>query len=137
MHHASVPNQAYITASRVTGTPVYNAGGEKLGSVEDIVLTKAEGQAVYGVLSFGGFLGMGDRHYPLPWSILRYDVDRGGYVVNLTREQLDAAPSYGRDEEPNWGDPAWGTRLSDHYSRPVVDPVEGEVTPPMTRGSDR
>jgi hypothetical protein len=132
MHHTSVPSHAYINATRVTGTPVYNPEGEKLGTLEDIVLTKVEGQAVFAVLSFGGFLGMGDRHYPLPWSILRYDTNRGGYVVNLSREQLDDAPSYGREEEPNWGDPAWGTRVSSHYSRPIVDPAEGEITPAMT-----
>ena len=127
MQHTSVPNHAYINAARVTGTPVYDLAGEKLGTIEDIVLTKVEGQAVYAVLSFGGFLGMGDRHYPLPWSILTYDTGQDGYVVSLTREQLEGAPSYGVGEEPDWGDPAWGTRVSDHYSRPVMDPVEGEV----------
>jgi sporulation protein YlmC with PRC-barrel domain len=127
MTETSVPNPAYIQASRVTGTKVYNPQGETLGRIEDVVLTKVEGQAVYAVLSFGGFLGMGDEHYPLPWSILRYDTEQGGYVVNLTREQLEGAPSYGREREPDWGDPAYGTRISDHYSRPVVDPVEGEV----------
>ena len=127
MQHTSVPNHAYITATRVTGTPVYNPDGEKLGTIEDVVLTKVEGQAVYAVLSFGGFLGMGDRHYPLPWSALTYDPEKGGYVVSLTRDQLEGAPSYGARDEPNWSDPAWGTRVSDHYSRPVVDPVEGEI----------
>jgi sporulation protein YlmC with PRC-barrel domain len=123
----SVPNAGYITATRVTGTPVYDTAGEKLGQVEDIVLTKAEGQAVYAVLSFGGFLGMGQDHYPLPWSILKYDTGRGGYVVDVTREQLEGAPRHGAGEAPEWGDPAWHTRVTDHYSRPVVDPVEGEV----------
>lgn len=127
MHHTSVPNAAYIEASRVTGTPVYNRAGEKLGQIEDIVLSKVEGQAVYAVLSFGGFLGMGDHHYPLPWSILHYDTDKGGYLVNLTREQLEGAPRHASGETPEWGDPAWHTRVTDHYSRPVMDPVEGEI----------
>jgi hypothetical protein len=127
MHHASVPNSAYIQASRVTGTPVYNPAGETLGQVEDIVLSKVEGQAVYAVLSFGGFLGIGHDHYPLPWSILHYDTGRGGYVVNLNRDQIERAPRHAAGETPEWGDPAWHTRVSDHYSRPVMDPVEGEI----------
>jgi hypothetical protein len=127
MHHAPVPNSAYIQATRVTGSPVFDAKGERVGQIEDIVLSKVEGQAAYAVLSFGGFLGIGHDHYPLPWSTLHYDPDRGGYVVNLTRERIEGAPSHAPGAEPDWGDPAWHTRVTDHYSRPVMDPVEGEV----------
>lgn len=123
----AVPNAGYINATRVTGTPVYDPAGEHLGQIEDIVLNKVDGQAVYAVLSFGGFLGMGQDHYPLPWSVLRYDTGQGGYVVNLSRDDLEGAPRYGAGEAMAWDDPAWHTRVSDHYSRPVVDPVEGEV----------
>lgn len=127
MSETYMSNESNIAASDVTGTNVYNPEGEKLGRIEDVVLSKVEGRAVYAVLSFGGFLGIGDDHYPLPWSILKYDTDQGGYVVNLTREELEGAPSYGADQRPDWNDPAWGTRVSDHYRRPVVDPVEGET----------
>ena len=127
MHHAPRPNDSYIQATRVTGTPVYNHQGEKLGQIEDIVLTKVEGQAVYAVLSFGGFLGMGHEHYPLPWSILTFDTERGGYVVNLSREHLEGAPRHAAGDTQELGDPAWHTRVTDYYSRPVMDPVEGEI----------
>jgi sporulation protein YlmC with PRC-barrel domain len=125
------PSHAYIQGSRVTGTAVYGADGERLGTIEDIVLTKVEGQAVYAVLSFGGFLGMGDRHHPIPWSLLRYDEGLGGYIVNLSREELGRAPGYARDAEPDWsdpmwGDPVWGTRTREDDRPPVMDPVEGE-----------
>ena len=59
-----------IAAEKVTGTNVYNPAGEKLGSVEDIMIDKISGKAIYAVMSFGGFLGIGDRHHPLPWASL-------------------------------------------------------------------
>ncbi len=69
-----------IAASKVNGTAVYNGDGEHLGSVYDILLDKRSGHADYAILSFGGFLGIGDRYHPLPWSQLRYDTQLGGYV---------------------------------------------------------
>lgn len=127
MHHDTTASGGYINATRVTGTTVYDPKGEKLGRIEDVVLTRVDGQAVFAVLSFGGFLGIGEDHYPLPWSMLRYDTSLDGYVVDITREQLDGAPSYRADTGADWSDPAFGTRVSDHYRRPVVDPAEGEI----------
>lgn len=104
-----------IAASKVTGTPVYNTAGERLGKIEDIMLEKVSGKAQYAVLSFGGFLGIGERYYPIPWEVLKYDPAAGGYVVNLDKRVLENAPSYLPDEEVNWDDPAWSRRLYEHY----------------------
>src|SRR6202795_1382682 len=82
-----------IAASKVNGTTVYNRAGEKLGSIYDIMLDKISGKAEYAIMSFGGFLGIGDRYHPLPWSVLRYDTSKGGYVVNLDRARLEGAPA--------------------------------------------
>ncbi|MGG5890952.1 hypothetical protein ACLF3G_28115 [Falsiroseomonas sp. HC035] len=68
-------------------------------------------------MSFGGFLGIGERYHPLPWKSLTYDTRLGGYVVNVTRGQLEQAPSYTRDDTP-WGDPTYGRRVSDYYGLP-------------------
>ena len=84
-----------IAAERVTGTDVYNLQGDKLGTVEDIMIDKVSGRAIYAVMSFGGFLGIGEKHHPLPWSTLDYQKERDGYVVNMTKEQLQAAPADG------------------------------------------
>ena len=65
-----------IAASQVNGTNVYNTSGEKLGSVHDVILDKMSGKAEYAIMSFGGFLGIGDKYHPLPWSQLRYDTSR-------------------------------------------------------------
>lgn len=84
-----------IAAGKVSGTTVYNTSGEKLGYVYDILLDKMSGKADYAILSFGGFLGIGDKYHPLPWYELKYDTLVNGYVVDLDRERLEGAPSYG------------------------------------------
>jgi sporulation protein YlmC with PRC-barrel domain len=107
-----------IAASKVNGTTVYNRAGEKLGSIYDVMLAKGSGKAEYAVMSFGGFLGIGDRYHPLPWDALTYDPVQGGYVVDLDRSRLEGAPSYGADETGLWEDPAYGRRVTDYYDRP-------------------
>jgi hypothetical protein len=93
-----------IAASKVNGTSVYSTNREKLGSVYDLMLDKVSGKAQYAILSFGGFLGIGDKYHPLPWSELTYDTAQGGYVVNLDRDRLEGAPSYAESEMSTWDD---------------------------------
>ena len=93
-----------IAASKVNGTNVYNTAGERLGSVYDVMLDKASGRAEYAILSFGGFLGIGDKYHPLPWGELKYDTLRGGYVVGLDRSRLEGAPAYAASEVGVWDD---------------------------------
>ena len=109
-----------IRATTVKGTDVYNGEGEHLGSIDDIVIGKRDGHAEYAIMSFGGFLGMGEKFHPLPWESLTYDTDRGGYVVNVSREQLEGAPNYAADDEPDWSDPDYGRRVRGYYGYPVV-----------------
>ena len=109
-----------IASDKVEGTAVYNRAGERLGSVYNVMIDKFSGQVAYAVMSFGGFLGVGERYHPLPWRALTYDTKLGGYVVDLGREQLEGAPSYARDEAP-WGDPAYGRGVSGYYGVPLND----------------
>ena len=83
-----------ITASRVIGTAVYNTSGDRIGSIEDVMLEKMSNGIMFAVIGFGGFLGVGEKYHAIPWSTLDYDEDKGGYVVPFTKEQLQAAPSY-------------------------------------------
>ena len=83
-----------ILASRVKGTAVYNDSGERIGTVEDVVLDKQSNQIMFAALGFGGILGVGEKYYPVPWSMLDYDEDKGGYVVPLNKERLENAPAY-------------------------------------------
>ena len=87
-----------ISFRRVEGTPVYSRSGEKLGSVHAVMIGKRSGQVAYAVLSFGGLLGVGGHVYPIPWELLTYDVDEGGYVVDVSRTQIENAPAMKLDE---------------------------------------
>jgi sporulation protein YlmC with PRC-barrel domain len=93
-----------ITASRVSGTPVLNREGQRIGHVEDLSIDKLTGQVRYALISFGGFLGVGARVHPVPWEVLDYEPALEGYVVPLTREALEKAPSYLKDELEGFGD---------------------------------
>jgi hypothetical protein len=107
-----------ISAGKVQGTPVYNTQGESLGEVEDVMIDKHSGKIAYAVMSFGGILGMGNDYHPLPWNTLKYDTRQGGYVVGLTKQQLEEAPRFGRDEIPAWGDRIFEQRIHDYYRAP-------------------
>lgn len=82
-----------IRAKKVIGTTVKNSSGEKIGTVEDIVLDKLSNNIVYAVVGFGGFLGMNEKYHPVPWSALDYVESEDSYVVPFTKEQLKAAPA--------------------------------------------
>lgn len=109
------PSGSLIAGHQVAGTAVYDTAGEKLGAIEDVMIDKKSGRIAYAILSFGGFLGIGGKHHPLPWTNLRYDTTLGGYVVNLDRSALEGAPAYADDEPAAWEDPAWGQRVHDYY----------------------
>src|SRR5437868_3879672 len=91
-----------ISSERVEGTAVYNEAGDKLGSIDDLMIDKRSGQVRYAVLEFGGFLGMGTDRYPLPWDALKYDTGKEGYVVPLDKERLKNAPRYAEGAEPEY-----------------------------------
>ncbi|WP_245215859.1 PRC-barrel domain-containing protein [Pararoseomonas baculiformis] len=107
-------NRRLISADKVEGTAVYNRAGDRLGTIEDVMIDKISGRVAFAVMSFGGFLGMGENHHPLPWSVLTYDTAKGGYVVDLTREQLEGAPSYAAAENVDLSD-THGRRVYDYY----------------------
>src|SRR5688572_27217944 len=104
-----------ISSDKVEGTAVYNREGEKLGSIHTLMIDKMSGKVAYAVMSFGGFLGIGDRYHPMPWDALTYVTSQGGYVVDRDRSMLEAAPTYGSSETPNWGDPGWNQQVHDYY----------------------
>ena len=103
-----------IASSKVEGTAVYNRQGEHLGAVYNFMVDKFTGQVAYAVMSFGGFLGIGEGYHPLPWKALTYDTRLGGYVVDLDKDRLEEAPRYGAGEDP-FADPDYGRRLDDYY----------------------
>lgn len=106
-----------ISSDNVVGTNVYDRNSNSIGTIESIVLEKRGGRVAYAVMSFGGFLGIGDDYYPLPWDMLDYNTDLGGFQVTLTKEQLEGAPRYSADQDFEWSAES-GRRVYEHYGVP-------------------
>ena len=118
MGRGEVPREetaSLIASDKVEGTAVYGPDDDKIGRIENLMIDKWSGKVAYAVLSFGGFLGMGTDHYPLPWSMLKYDEKLGGYRVNITREQLQNAPRYHEDDRWDWTNPEYTKQVDTHY----------------------
>lgn len=101
-----------VSSSDVNGTEVYGADGNHIGSIDHLMIDKVSGKVAYAVMGFGGFLGMGEDHYPIPWGKLRYDVSRNGFVTDLTEDQVKGAPV----QDQGWDrDREWEQRTHQHY----------------------
>jgi sporulation protein YlmC with PRC-barrel domain len=107
-----------IRASKVIGTTVKDSAGERLGEVKDVVLDKQSNNILFGVMSFGGVLGVGEKFHPVPWAALNYDESEGAYVINLTKDQLKAAPADSIEELTRNDGQAYRDRAFDYYKVP-------------------
>lgn len=108
----ATPTDKLISSERVEGTTVYAPSGDKIGQIEHLMIGRASGMVRYAIMTFGGFLGVGEDQYPLPWNAFRYDTSLGGYVTNVTEEQLRNAPEF---SEASLADREWETRLHKNY----------------------
>jgi len=107
-----------IGSDKVEGTAVYRSNGERAGQIERIMIDKLSGKVAYAVMSFGGFMGIGEDYYPLPWSLLTYNSQLGGYEVNIGEEQLKGAPKYSKHESWDWSDRHRDRQVYDYYGAP-------------------
>ena len=107
-----------IRAKKVIGTDVKDATGHSIGKVEDIVLDKLSSNIMFAIVGFGGFLGIGEKYHPVPWSTLDYDESEGGYIVNLSKDELKAAPAYSMDELIQGDGTQFRERVYDYYNVP-------------------
>ena len=108
-----------IGSDKVDGTAVYGADERKIGSVQRVMIDKISGKVAYAVVSFGGFLGMGEDYYPIPWPNLKYDTRLGGYRVGVTEDQLKGAPKFNRNTDWDWSDRARDRSVYDYYKTPL------------------
>ncbi|MEW6394992.1 MAG: PRC-barrel domain-containing protein [Pseudomonadota bacterium] len=108
-----------IGSDKVEGTAVYGTDETKIGSIERVMIDKVSGKVAYAVLGFGGFLGIGDDHYPLPWQSLKYDTSLGGYRTTATESQLRGAPKYRAEDDWDWGDASRTRAVSEYYGVPI------------------
>src|SRR4051795_2749277 len=106
-----------IGSDKVDGTAIYGADQKKIGSIQRVMIDKISGKVAYAVLSFGGFMGIGDDYYPVPWATLKYDTNLGGYRVNFTNDQLGKAPKYSATTDWKW-DRENDRRVYDYYKTP-------------------
>jgi sporulation protein YlmC with PRC-barrel domain len=105
-----------LSADTLTGDKVVNHLNEDLGTIEHLMIDLASGRVAYAVLSFGGFLGMGDKLFAIPWSSLTVDTVEKRFVLNVDQERLKLAPGFDKDHWPNMADRAWGTTIYSYYS---------------------
>ncbi len=107
------PDFNLISSEDVEGTTVFDLAGNEIGEIDHLMIDKISGRVRYAVMSFGGFMGLGHSHYPLPWNSLTYDKEREGYAANVTEQQLKDAPEFSDD---SWTDRDWEKRVHEHYS---------------------
>ncbi len=105
-----------IGSDKVEGTAVYRSNGEKVGNIARVMIDKQSGKVAYAIMSFGGFLGIGEDYYPLPWSLLTYNPRLEGYEVNVGEQQLKGAPKYSTGETWDWN--SRGRAIDDYYKVP-------------------
>jgi sporulation protein YlmC with PRC-barrel domain len=113
--NASVARPVMLSASTLTGNDVCNKKDERLGTVEDIMLDIDSGTIRYAVMSSGGFLGMGDRLFAVPWGALKLDSHNKRFILDVDAERVKAAPGFDKDHWPDMADKAWATDLHAYY----------------------
>jgi sporulation protein YlmC with PRC-barrel domain len=118
------PGPELMGADTLIGNDVYNLKDEDLGDIKEIMLDMRTGRVGYAVLSFGGFLGMGEKLFAVPWSTLTLDTQNKRFTLNVEKDRLESAPGFDKDSWPNMADPSWAKSIHDYYgTKPYVDDV--------------
>jgi hypothetical protein len=104
-----------LAASAISGKRVQNPAGEELGEIDELMVDLHSGQVAYAVLSFGGFLGMGNKLFAIPWGALALDTDETTFVLNVDKELLENAPGFDKEDWPDMADSRWGTDIHSYY----------------------
>lgn len=109
------PGPAFMSASTLIGDAVYNLQDEDLGDVKEIMLDMRTGKVAYAVLSFGGFLGMGEKLFAVPWAALTLDTENRRFTLDVNKERLESAPGFDKDSWPDMADPVWADGIHTYY----------------------
>src|SRR6476646_3483702 len=104
-----------LSASTLVGDGVRNSAGDSLGKIEHLMIDLQTGRIAYAVLSFGGFLGMGDKLFAIAWSALALDTVEKRFILNVDKELLKRAPGFDKDHWPNMADHGWGAKVFTYY----------------------
>jgi sporulation protein YlmC with PRC-barrel domain len=114
--HGDSPGSVAISASTLIGTDVFNHKGEDLGNIKDIMLDTDSGNVRYAVLSTGGFLGMGDKLFAVPWSALTLDTVNQRFLLDVEPERFTNAPGFDKDHWPNMADASWAQSIHSYWT---------------------
>jgi len=104
-----------MSASTLVGDKVINTAGEDLGKIDEIMIHMTSGRIAYAVLSFGGVLGLGDKLFAIPWEALTLDEDQKAFVFDISKEKLENAPGFDKDNWPDMADTEWGAGIHKYY----------------------
>jgi hypothetical protein len=115
-----------IGSDKVAGTYVYGPDDQAIGTIERVMIEKTSGQVSYAVLGFGGFLGIGNDHYPLPWNALKYDTNIEGSRIGITADQLNDAPKYATGSSWDWSEPGRCRSVDDYYGTRITHSALGK-----------
>jgi PRC-barrel domain len=116
---AAEQTERLISSEKVEGTAVFDRSGAHLGRVHHLMIDKYTGQVAFAVATFGGFFGIGENLFPLPWKSLNYEPSRAGYVVDIDRAKLERAPRFVSADAPNWSDRAYTDEITKYWLPPV------------------
>lgn len=118
-NHKGGPGPRIMAADTLEGDEVKNASGEALGTMDHVMIDVPTGRVAYAVLSFGGFLGMGDKLFAVPWAALKLDPANKCFVLDASKEHLKKAPGFDKDNWPTFADEKWAVQIHTYYkSRP-------------------
>lgn len=109
------PHHVVKASEEVIGIEVKNFSKEKLGEIEEIMLDKVSGRVAYVVLASGGFLGLGEKFFAIPWNAINYDPNEECFILNIDKDRLKNAPGFEKDNWPDMADKSWGRTVSDYY----------------------
>ena len=116
------PGPELMSAGSLTGDDVFNLNDEEIGSIKEIMLDMRTGRVSYAVLSFGGFLSMGEKLFAVPWQALKLDAVNKRFILDIDKERLETAPGFSNDDWPDMADSAWALGIHNHYgTRPYQD----------------
>jgi hypothetical protein len=116
---ATEHTERLISSEKVEGTAVFDKNGTHLGRVHHLMIDKYTGQVAFAVASFGGFFGIGETLFPLPWKALDYDTRCGGYVVDIDPARLESAPCLKAEPAPDWSDRTFTDEITKYWLPPV------------------
>lgn len=128
-HHERHEHPQVLSASTLSGDKVTNPEGENLGEIKELMIDLDSGRVAYAVLSFGGFLGMGDKFFAIPWEALRLSTEEHKFYLDVPKDRLKEAPGFDKDHWPGTADREFQNKIYSYYGyKPYWETATGTTT---------